>query len=337
MPFVVKLDKFNRQRIAWLTVLYGLLLLFAYAARLYLSEVLPVVGLTIGLTGLLYTASRMVRHGKHVVWLFLLGGITIYFLPSADGFDLLRAPGTAAPYPANADAVVILKTNIQRIQQTLLPFAGTIRRLVVIDRRQSALAFVSAVLLYACGRLLRQAVLSPRSFRRFEAAVWILYELPDRFSRYVSMEILLSVYCGAGWLIALTVLGVPHAVELALLFGLGAVTPRIGMLWGASLAIFFLPWQQTALLQLTGLIIAFAVIWFGKYLLFSRSLSRTRHPHPTAAILAGFVAGLVFAGYPGAFFAWPLYAAAHIMAIHCQHGLSALRSRGLVPARPPLS
>lgn len=336
MPFVIKLDKFNRQRITWLTILYGLLLLSAYGIRLYFSEILPVLGLTIGLTGLLYTISRFLRHGKYAVWLFLLCGIVVYLLPSANSFDLLRMPSSAATYPENADAVVILKTNIQRIQHTLLQFAGNIRRLAVVDRRQSALAFITAALLFASGRFLRRTVLKPHSYRQFEVAVWLLYELPDRFSRYVSMEILLSIYCGAGWLLALTVLKVSHAVELALLFGLGAVTPRIGLLWGAGLVIFFLPWQQAALLQLLGLIIAFAVIWFGKYLLFSGSLARTRHDHPTAAVLACFVGGLVFAGYAGAFFAWPLYATAHIMAIHFQHALSALRSGGLVLARPPL-
>lgn len=336
MPFEVKLDKFNRQRLAWLMVFYGLLILLAYGAKLYFNNFLPVVCLTVGLTGLLYASSRVIRHGKHAVWLFLLCGVIIYLLPSPNGFDLLRTPRSGTDYPANADAVIILKTNIQRIQTTLLQFAGNIRRLAAIDRPQSALAFMLAVLLFVSGRLLRKAVLHPHSFRAFEAAVWIFYEMPDRFSRYVSMEILLSMYAAAGWMIALSILAVPQAFELALLFGLAAVTPKIGLLWGASLVIFFLPWQQSALLQLFGLIIAFAVIWFGKYLLFSKLLARTRHGHPTAVVLTCFVAGLVFAGYAGAFFAWPLFATAHIMATHSQQAAFALRPSGSALNRPPL-
>lgn len=325
MPFDVKLDKFNRERMAWLLLLYGMLTALSYLARMYFNRYLPVLGLTIGLTGLLFAATHVIRHGRWAGWLYLLIAVIIVLLPSDNSLDLLRQPGAAADWPATADAAYILKTNIQRIQHTLLQFTDHMRRLIVIDHRQTALAFVLAAVLFVTSRLLRKAILHPRAFRSFEAAVWLFYEMPDRLSRYIAMEILLSLYAAAGWLIALTLLDIPHAFELALLFGLGAVTPKIGLLWGAGLVVFFLPWQHAALLQFLGLIIAFAVIWLGKFLLFSRPLAHTRHHHPAGVVLACFIAGLVFVGYAGAFFAWPLYAIAHIMATHVQRAALAFR------------
>ena len=307
MPFEINLDKSNRGKLA---VQLGLFIAFAFLLMIadrHFPALAPVLLPAVLLSALLYLFRRGFSAARYALWPLLLVCAVLWFLP--DPVFRPTAPRTAvkASFPQNADAVLVLQTNVQQVRQTILTFSRRTGEHLFVKRSYLTWAFSLVALAAIAGPLLRRMILQRFPARWFEPGVLFLYELPDQLARYLTVETLSFLMLSIGWWLSLSLLGFPHSYDLALLFGLGSLTPLIGLPWAAGLTSIFLPWKQSGLLALIGLIISFAVLWLMKYLFLNPLLRSVRPDVRKPVLFACFFTGLAFAGYTGAFFSLPLF------------------------------
>jgi predicted PurR-regulated permease PerM len=325
MPFDIKLDRTNLSKIILLcgalVTAIVLLKIFIY----FFPSVLPIALPAALLAAPVYLQSRRFSISRYLIGLLVLCSLILLLLPGKIIVHSDPVQIRIASLPRNADAVRVLKTNAQHIQQTILAFTGELRGYFFMNQQALALAMVWVAIGWYWGSRLRSKALNKKSAKLFEPSVLLLYELPDRLASYLTNETLLVLCLTLGWGSSLTLLGFQHPIDLALLFGLAGLTPVIGMLWASGLTLFFIPWKQGALTPIIGLVITATVLWLLKYFFLNPRLQKSRpHPHPPV-ILACFLIGLVFAGYWGAFFGLPLYFICHWLSTYAQEAWRMIR------------
>lgn len=333
MPFEINLDKSNRGKLA---VQLGLFSTFAFllmiADRLF-PALAPVLLPALLLSAALYQFRRGFSAAHYALWPLLLVCAVLWLFP--DPVSRLTSPRmpVRASLPQNADAVHVLQTNVQQVQQTILTFSRRVGEHLFVKRSYLTWAFCLVALAAIVGPLLRRMMLKKAPPRWFEPGVLFLFELPDQLARYLTVETISFLTLSFGWWLSLSLLGFPHRYDLALLLGLGSLTPLIGLPWAAGLTSIFLPWKQSGLPALIGLIISFAVLWLMKYL-FLNPLLRSVRPNVRKPVLfACFFTGLAFAGYTGAFFALPLFFLCRRVADISRQAWRMLHP--VAPSRPP--
>ncbi|NLP11691.1 AI-2E family transporter [bacterium] len=307
MPFEINLDKSNRGKLA---VQLGLF--FAFAFLLMITDRLfpalaPVLLPAVLLSSALYLFRRGSSAARYALWPLLLVCAALWLLPDPMSKPTAPAMPARASLPENADAVHVLQTNIQQVQQNILTFSRRVREHLFVKRAYLTWAFSLVAWAAIIGPLLRRMILKKFPARWFEPGVLFLHELPDQLARYLTAETISFLTLTFGWWLSLSLLGFPHRYDLALLFGLGSLTPLVGLPWSAGLTSIFLPWKQSGLLALIGLIISFAVLWLMKYLFLNPLLYAVRPKVRKPVLFACFFTGLAFAGYTGAFFSLPLF------------------------------
>ncbi|HPN34050.1 MAG TPA: AI-2E family transporter [bacterium] len=307
MPFEINLDKSNRGKLAVQLGLFSAIAFLLMIVDRLFPALAPVLLPAMLLSATLSLLRRGFSAARYALWPLLLICAVLWLLPD----PMLRpaAPRMAvrASLPQNADAVRVLQTNVQQVQQTILTFSRRVSEHLFVKRSYLTWAFSLVALAAIVGPLLRKMILKKIPARWFEPGVLFLYELPDQVARYLTAEAISFLMLSLGWWLSLSLLGFPHRYDLALLFGLGSLTPLIGLPWAAGLTSIFLPWKQSGLLAFIGLIISFAVLWLMKYLFLNPLLRSVRPDVRKPVLFACFFTGLVFAGYTGAFFALPLF------------------------------
>jgi hypothetical protein len=327
MPFDIKLDRTNLLKVVSLC---GALVTAIALLKIciFLSPKILHIALPASLMAApVYLLCRRFAGARYLIWLLALCSLILWLFPGKIivHSDPVKIP--IAAIPRNADAVRVLQTNVQQVQNTILAFTGEFRSYFFMNQHAWALAMAWVVIGWYLGPLLRSRVLKKKPSNFFEPSVLLLYELPDRLAKYLANETLLVLCLTLGWSLSLALLGFQHPIDLGLLFGLAGPTPFIGMVWAAGLTLFFIPWKQGAIPPLIGLIITFAVLWLLKYFFLNPLLQISRpHPHPPV-ILACFLIGLVFAGYWGAFFGLPLFFICYWLSTFAQDAWQMIRPR----------
>jgi|GEM_PF-1641202 len=307
MPFEINLDKSNRGKLAVQLGLFSALAFLLMISDRLFPALAPVLLPTVLLSAALYLFRRGFSAAHFALWpLLLVCAVLWLFLDPVPRPTHPRMP-VRASLPQNADAVRVLQTNVQQVQQTILSFSQRVREHLFVKRSYLSWAFSLVALAAIVGPLLRRTMLRKFPARWFEPGVLFFYELPDQLARYLIIEAISCLTLSFGWWLSLSLLGFPHRYDLALLFGLGSLTPLIGLPWAAGLTSIFLPWKQSGLLALIGLIISFAVLWLMKYLFLNPLLRSVRPEVRKPVLFACFFTGLAFAGYTGAFFSLPLF------------------------------
>ncbi len=318
MPFNIKFDKPSLHKIASLC---GILIAFLLILRISMTWPIT-IRQTIFLTVLLYAPIHLLNHRyiacRRLTWLPALVALFLFLFPGKQAADAGKPAVTAVSLPRNADAVRVLRTNIQQVQNTLLIFCADVRRFLFMGQNVWAWALLLTTLIQVFGKRLKRWLFNKAPARWFEPLILLLDHLPDRLARYIAMETLLFFCLACGWGIALYLMAFPSSLDLALLFGLGGLTPTIGMLWAAGLTLFFLPWGKGAWAPTMGLTISFAVLWLSKHFFLNRHLHTSRPQTHTPLILAGFLIGLVFAGYAGSFYAVPVFFISMLFSFYVQ-------------------
>jgi hypothetical protein len=318
MPFEIKLDKPNLRKIASLVcVLFAFIFVFKIGLQLPLL-IRQIIFLLVITSAPIYLLHHRYRLSRYFIWLPALVAGLLFLFP-ADHPPANDQPHPAAvTLPRNANAVRVLATNVQQVQNTLLVFCAGVRRFFLMEQNAWAWALLLTTLGQVFGSFVKRLVMKKRWGSMFAPVVLLFYELPDRLAHYVALETVLVLGLAMGWGLALHLLAIPHSVDLAWLFGLGGLTPMIGMLWAAGLALFFLPWSKGAWMPAVGLTISFAVLWLFKHFFLNRCLQVSRPQTHTPLILAGFLIGLVFDGYAGSFYAVPLFFVCLLISFYIQ-------------------
>ena len=223
MPFEIKLDKPNLRKIASLVcVLFAFIFVFKIGLQLPLliRQIIFSAGhyqctdlsVTIIATDFPDISSGCRR----------LSPVSFFsFRPT---ILLLTINHTLPPstLPRNANAVRVLATNVQQVQNTLLVFCAGVRRFFLMDTNAWAWALLLTTLGQVFGSFVKRLVMKKRWGSMFAPVVLLFYELPDRLAHYVALETVLVLGLAMGWGLALHLLAIPHSVDLAWLFGLGA-------------------------------------------------------------------------------------------------------------------
>ena len=135
----------------------------------------------------------------------------------------------------------------------------------------------------------------------------------ERIGGYVVGNLVTSVVCGAGALVALLVFGIPFAVPLALWAGLADLIPAIGSYLGAAPAILVAAVESPIRGALV-LVYFIAYQQFENYVLVPRVMKNAVNLSPAAVIIATLIGGSV-AGLAGALLALPVAATIKVLLI----------------------
>lgn len=159
--------------------------------------------------------------------------------------------------------------------------------------------------------VIRRLLLRTRMEKREELRALIV-EIEDKIGAYFRGQFLLCVIIGVLSLVAFMLIGVPHALTLALISGITEAVPVIGPTLSAVPAILLT--LSTAPEKALWVIIALVLIQsMENHLLVPKIMDRSVGVHPLVTILAIAAFGLLF-GIVGAILAIPLAAILQILA-----------------------
>jgi len=318
MPFEIRLDRSYRRKIVSLLLVFSLTSVLLKVGHHFFPNWTAILLRALLLAAPTYLLSRRFHVIRYLFWaLPLLGFLLVLFaqlIPAPAGPALTAPPDLQRP----TNTLHIIQKNIGEMQKAVLRFTLSWRNYWRANPVSQAWSIFLVTFVWVFGPKCRNIILKKSSGRSFEPSVLFLYELPNHLARYLTYEILSALVLATGWGLCLTLLGFPHARDLAWLFGLGNLTPIIGLPWALTLTMLFIPWPHSSFMPILGLIIAFAVLWLLKWLFLAPRLRTVRPPLQPSMVLACFFAGLIFAGYAGSFFALPFYSLCHQLSNHAQ-------------------
>jgi predicted PurR-regulated permease PerM len=156
----------------------------------------------------------------------------------------------------------------------------------------------------------------------------IITRMGRRMSSWLSAQLLLAGIIAAATFVALLLLGIPYALPLALLAGIGEMVPVIGPILGAvpalAVALFQSKWQFWSVLA-----VAILIQQVENYLLVPRLMGKKVSISPLAVFIA-FLAGASLLGIIGAVLAVP---AAAVIQVAFEEGFVKQRERRQDPER----
>jgi predicted PurR-regulated permease PerM len=209
-----------------------------------------------------------------------------------------------------------------------LPILGYVRGAVGAVVSVVAVLFMIIYMLIDAERLRNLFLLFYPADERAEKRR-IIRRMSRRMSSWLSGQLLLAAIVGAATFVGLVALGIPYALPLALLAGVGEMVPVIGPILGAvpalGVAIFQSNWQFWAVLAM-----AILIQQFENYLLVPRVMGKKVSISPLAVFVA-FLSGATLLGLVGAILAVPMAA---VIQVAFEEGFIRARERRQDADRP---
>ncbi|NIA30044.1 MAG: AI-2E family transporter, partial [Actinobacteria bacterium] len=191
-----------------------------------------------------------------------------------------------------------------KIREKVYNFSNSFLLFILPGKRQVAIIFTFVLLLQFYGLKVFHRVLDKRSNSGFEFIAFFVTRVYSRLLAFFFIKSIDVVFVFILWLLALHLLQFDGAFQIALVAGLGILTPIFGMWLGGLFPLFYLQTSDNMIVQIVGVIITLAVIWLFRHIVIPREQFWDINRRTILVLLA---IGYLFGNVVGLFIIVPLF------------------------------
>jgi putative permease len=271
-PLVEVLERRGMSRLQAVGAIYGIGVIVAFAAVLYLTPVLQHQVQTFRMKLPEYSAQAQERlEALQIEW--------------ETRFPELKRVNLAQTVTKNTTAFV--DQSLDRLPKIMFNLLTLVTVFVLIPIMSWYLLLES--------RAIKKFVIGLVPNRYFEAALNLLYRVDQHLSRYLAGLLVDAIVVGLMLAVGYSIIGVPLGIAIGVSSGLVHLIPYLGPVFGAVVAFLLTVFESGVTIKLVYvLIVASAVHLFDALLIQPLVLSKTADLHPLTVLMVLLIGGNAF-------------------------------------------